>query len=109
MSVGLVNCYYYLYEVFVYIISGKWGYLEYDWIVIVGDFVYEMFGEGYILVVYEYEQLMCVFFIVKGLLVWFDEKGNVDGIFDVYDYIVMCCEYYDKIGVGVVYIDFLFC
>ncbi|MDX3948423.1 hypothetical protein QYP01_23350 [Pseudomonas aeruginosa] len=60
------------------------------------------------LVAYEHEQPMRAFFIVKGPLVWLDEKGNADGIFDVHDYIAMCREHYDKIGVGAAYIDSLF-
>lgn len=80
---------------------GKWGYLEYEWIVMCGDFVYEMLGEGYMFVVFDYFELMCVFFIVKGLLIWFDDEGNFDGYFDVYLYIVMCKVYYEKVGFGV--------
>ncbi|MFX5622541.1 2,4'-dihydroxyacetophenone dioxygenase family protein, partial [Acinetobacter baumannii] len=88
---------YHPHEVFAYTISGKWGYLEHDWTATAGDFVYETPGEGHTLVAYEHEQPMRAFFIVKGPLVWLDEKGNADGIFDVHDYIAMCREHYDKI------------
>lgn len=107
-SAGLVNRHYHPHEVFAYTISGKWGYLEHDWTATAGDFVYETPGEGHTLVAYEHEQPMRAFFIVKGPLVWLDEKGNADGIFDVHDYIAMCREHYDKIGVGAAYIDSLF-
>lgn len=40
---------------FAYTIFGKWGYFEYDWVVIVGDFVYEVFGEVHMLVAHEHE------------------------------------------------------
>ena len=107
-SAGLVNRHYHPHEVFAYTISGKWGYLEHDWTATAGDFVYETPGEGHTLVSYEHEQPMRAFFIVKGPLVWLDEKGNADGIFDVHDYIAMCRAHYDKIGVGAAYIDSLF-
>ena len=34
---GLVNRHYHPHEVFAYTISGKWGYLEHDWIATAGD------------------------------------------------------------------------
>lgn len=105
---GLVNRHYHPHEVFAYTISGKWGYLEHDWIATAGDFVYETPGEGHTLVAYEHEDPMKVFFIVKGPLIWLDEKGEPDGYFDVHDYIDMCRKHYDKIGLGAEYIDTLF-
>jgi len=38
---GLVNRHYHPHQVFAYTISGKWGYLEHDWVATAGDFVYE--------------------------------------------------------------------
>ena len=34
---GLVNRHYHPQQVFAYTISGKWGYLEHDWVATVGD------------------------------------------------------------------------
>ena len=48
-AAGLVNRHYHPHEVFAYTISGKWGYLEHDWIATAGDFVYESPGEGHTL------------------------------------------------------------
>ncbi len=43
---------------------------------------------------------MKVFFIVKGPLIWLDEKGEPDGYFDVHHYIALCKAHYDKVGLG---------
>ncbi len=107
-SAGLVNRHYHPHEVFAYTISGKWGYLEHDWTAYTGDFVYETPGEGHTLVAYEYHEPMRVFFVVKGPLIWLDEDGNSVGHFDVHDYIAMCRNHYEKIGLGADYVNKLF-
>ena len=38
-------------------------------------------------------------------MIWLDEKGDPDGTFDVFDYIALCKEHYDKVGIGREYID----
>lgn len=105
---GLVNRHYHPHEVFAFTLSGKWGYLEHDWIATAGDFVYETPGEGHTLVSYEHEDPMKVFFTVKGPLIWLDEQGNSAGHFDVHDYIAMCKAHYDKVGFPKGTIDSLF-
>lgn len=105
---GLVNRHYHPHEVFAYTISGKWGYLEHDWIATAGDFVYETPGEGHTLVSYEHEDPMRVFFIVKGPLIWLDENGGSVGHFDVHDYIALCRDHYAKVGLGADLVDKLF-
>ena len=107
-SAGLVNRHYHPHEVFAYTISGKWGYLEHDWIATKGDFVYETPGEGHTLVAFEHEEPMRVFFIVKGPLIWLDEQGNSNGHFDVHDYIALCRAHYEKVGLGADAVDKLF-
>jgi 2,4'-dihydroxyacetophenone dioxygenase len=97
---GLVNRHYHPHEVMAYTISGKWGYLEHDWVATAGDFVYETPGEGHTLVAYEHKDPMRVFFTVTGPLLWLDEDGNSTGHFDVHDYIAMCKAHYDKVGLG---------
>jgi len=107
-SAGLVNRHYHPHAVFAYTVSGKWGYLEHDWIAAAGSFVYETPGEGHTLVSYEHADPMRVFFIVKGPLIWLDEKGGSIGHFDVHDYIQMCREHYEKVGIGAAYVNTLF-
>ena len=79
-AAGLVNRHYHPHEVFAYTISGKWGYLEHDWVAIAGDFIYETPGEAHTLVAHDHPDPMKVFFIVKGPLVWLDEKGEPTAI-----------------------------
>lgn len=102
---GLVNRHYHPHEVFAFTISGKWGYLEHDWIATAGDFVYESPGEGHTLVAYEHEEPMRAFFIVTGPLIWLDEAGKSSGHFDVFDYIEMCRDHYETVGLGAGLVD----
>ena len=102
---GLVNRHYHPHEVFAYTISGKWGYLEHDWVATAGDFVYESPGEGHTLIAYESDEPMRVHFKVNGPLIWLDENGKSCGYLDVHDYIALCKEHYEKVGIGAVYID----
>jgi 2,4'-dihydroxyacetophenone dioxygenase len=105
---GLVNRHYHPHEVFAFTLSGKWGYLEHDWVATAGDFVYESPGEGHTLVAYESDVPLKVFFVVKGPLIWLDEDGNSVGHFDVHDYIALCREHYEKVGLGAEYVNSLF-
>ena len=107
-AAGLVNRHYHPQAVFAYTISGKWGYLERPWTATAGDFVYEAPGEGHTLVAYASAEPMKAFFIVKGPLVWLDENGEAEGFFDVHDYIKMCREHYEKVGLGADYVNSLF-
>lgn len=105
---GLVNRHYHPHQIFAYTISGKWGYLEHEWIATAGDFVYETPGEGHTLVAYEHEDPMRVFFVVEGPLIWLDDDGEAAGYFDVHDYIAAAREHYDKVGIGADFVDTLF-
>ena len=51
---------------------------------------------------------MLVHFNVTGPLVWLDENGEPEGTFDVYDYIDLCKEHYEKVGLGAGYVESLF-
>ena len=73
---GMVNRHYHPHQVFAYTISGKWGYLEHDWVATAGDFVYEAPGEAHTLVAYESDEPMLVHFNVTGPLIWLDEAGR---------------------------------
>ena len=105
---GLVNRHYHPHQVFAYTISGKWGYLEHDWIATAGDFVYETPGEGHTLVAYESDEIMLVHFNVTGPLIWLDEDGEPSGFFDAHSYIALCKEHYERVGIGADYIETLF-
>jgi 2,4'-dihydroxyacetophenone dioxygenase len=102
---GLVNRHYHPHPVFAYTISGKWSYLEHDWIATAGDFVYEAPGEAHTLVAHESSEPMKVHFNVTGPLIWLDEHGEPAGTFDVFDYIRLCKAHYDAAGIGAAFID----
>jgi 2,4'-dihydroxyacetophenone dioxygenase len=102
---GLVNRHYHPQQVFAYTISGKWGYLEHDWVATAGDWVYEAPGESHTLVAYECDEPMRVTFNVTGPLIWLDENGEPNGTFDVFDYIALVRRHYEKNGIGADYID----
>ena len=97
---GLVNRHYHPQQVFAYTISGKWGYLEHDWIATAGDWVYEAPGESHTLVAYECDEPMRGTFNVTGPLIWLDENGEATGTFDVFDYITLVRDHYAKNGIG---------
>src|SRR5215211_182047 len=105
---GLVNRHYHPHQVFGFTLSGKWGYLEHDWTATAGDFLYEAPGEAHTLVAYEHEDPMKIFFNVTGPLLWLDENGEVEGHFDVHDYIAIARAHYEEVGLGADYVDKLF-
>jgi 2,4'-dihydroxyacetophenone dioxygenase len=102
---GMVNRHYHPNQVFAFTISGKWGYLEHDWVATAGDFAFESPGEAHTLIAYEHHEPMKVHFNVTGPLIWLDEDGQPEGVFDVFDYIDICKEHYEKVGLGADYID----
>jgi 2,4'-dihydroxyacetophenone dioxygenase len=107
-SAGLVNRHYHPHQVFAYTISGKWGYLEHDWTATAGDFVYETPGEGHTLIAYESDEPTLVQFNVTGPLIWLDEDGEPEGYFDVHNYIQLCRDHYEAVGLGADLVDTLF-
>ncbi len=102
---GLVNRHYHPREVFAYTISGQWSYLEHDWVAKAGDFVYETPGSAHTLVAHETGEPMRALFIVHAPLIWLDEDGKTVGYFDVHDYLKMCRDHYEKVGLGAGAID----
>jgi 2,4'-dihydroxyacetophenone dioxygenase len=106
-SAGLVNRHYHPHQVFGYTISGRWGYLEHDWVATAGTFISESPGESHTLVAYESDAPMRVHFNVTGPLVWLDENGEATGTFDAYDYLELARDHYEKVGLGAAYVDAL--
>jgi 2,4'-dihydroxyacetophenone dioxygenase len=81
---------------------------QHDWVATAGDWIYEAPGEAHTLVAYESDEPMRVTFNVTGPLIWLDENGEPNGHFDVFDYIKLCREHYEKVGIGADYVDKLF-
>jgi 2,4'-dihydroxyacetophenone dioxygenase len=88
--------------------SEPWEELVHDWIATAGDWIYEAPGEAHTLVAYESEEPMRVTFNVTGPLIWLDENGQPTGYFDVFDYITLCKDHYERAGIGASYIEGLF-
>jgi 2,4'-dihydroxyacetophenone dioxygenase len=65
-------------DVHAFTISGRWGYLEYDWIAEAGDYIYEAPGTIHTLKVPDDapEPAVVSFVIDKGMD-FYDEDGNV--------------------------------
>lgn len=99
-AAGMVNRHYHPHQVFAYTLSGRWGYLEHDWVAERGTFVYESPGEAHTLIAYESAEPMMVHFNVTGPLIWLDENGDPTGTFDAYDYLELARGHYDKVGLG---------
>jgi 2,4'-dihydroxyacetophenone dioxygenase len=59
-------------------------------------------------IAYECDEPMRVTFNVTGPLIWLDENGEPNGTFDVFDYIALVRDHYEKNGIGADYIDRLF-
>ncbi|MCW2510493.1 MAG: putative 2,4-dihydroxyacetophenone dioxygenase [Modestobacter sp.] len=70
---------------FAYTISGTWGDLEQPWTATPGSFVYQTPGKGHTL----------------------DEDGNGNDLFDVRDYLTLCREHDERVGIGAEYVDTL--
>ena len=51
---------------------------------------------------------MKVTFNVTGPLIWLDENGESVGTFDVFDYIDLCKEHFEKNGIGADHVETLF-
>jgi 2,4'-dihydroxyacetophenone dioxygenase len=102
---GLLQRHYHPHDVFGLCISGRWRYLEHDWIATPGTFVYEAPGESHTLVVEESGEAMRTMFHVNGPLIWLDEQGEPEGIYDAYTYVDMLRAHYDEVGLGADEVD----
>jgi 2,4'-dihydroxyacetophenone dioxygenase len=100
VGAGLVSRHYHPHQIFAYTISGRWGYLEHDWIATTGDFVYEPPGCSHTLVTYDCDEPTRVFFVVTGPHMWLDENGTTQGYHDVHDIIRDAKAHYAKMGLG---------
>jgi 2,4'-dihydroxyacetophenone dioxygenase len=104
---GVVNRHYHPRPVYAYTISGRWGYLEHDWVAGPGDVLYETPGTAHTLVAYESDEPMRVFFVVYGPLVWLDEAGNTTGQYDAFDFYAAAREHFAGTPLGPDYVDSL--
>jgi len=106
-NAGLLQRHYHPHDVFGLCISGRWRYLEHDWVATAGSFIYEAPGDSHTLVVEESGESMRTMFHVNGPLIWLDEDGEPTGVYDAYSLIEMARAHYDAVGIGADYVDTL--
>ena len=95
-----MNRHYHPQQVFAYTISGRWGYLEHDWVATAGDFGDDAPGEAHTLAAHDSDDPLLAHVNVTGPPIWLHDNGETEGTFDVFDYIRMCKEHYEKVGIG---------
>ena len=86
-------------------LKGRWHYLEHDWVAEEGGYVFEAPGETHTLVVPDDVDEMITMFQVNGVMLYVDPVGKTVGYEDVFTKIDMCREHYDKVRLGVDYVD----
>lgn len=91
------------------VFKGCWCYLEYDWIVEQGSYVFELLGEIYIFFVFEDVEEMIIYFYIIGVMFYCDFWGKFEGYEDVFIKFDMCCKYYEVVGLGSDYVDCFVC
>ncbi|MCP4435737.1 MAG: hypothetical protein GY812_09620 [Actinomycetia bacterium] len=65
-------------EVHAFTVSGKWGYLEYDWVAEAGDYIFEQTGTIHTLSVPEDATEPAVIqFVIEQGMDFYDENGEV--------------------------------
>lgn len=73
---GMLLCYCYDGEVFVYMLQGVWCYCEYDWVVYVGLMVFELVGLVYMLEIFGVlGEDVIMLNVMCGDFVLFDDEG----------------------------------
>lgn len=88
-----------------YVITGRWKYLEHDWVAEEGSFVYEPPGEVHTLTVPDDCAEMITFFNISGAMTYLDDAGRIIGYEDVWSKIEMCRRHYVAVGLGARYVD----
>lgn len=104
---GLVQRHYHPHDVHGFCFSGRWRYLEHDWVATAGTYVYESPGESHTLVVEESGEVMKTLFLVKGPLIWLDDDGEPSGVYDAYALVEKLRAHYEDTGVGAEFVDTL--
>jgi 2,4'-dihydroxyacetophenone dioxygenase len=106
-NAGLLQRHYHPHDVFGFCLSGRWRYLEHDWVASAGSFIYEAPGESHTLVVEESGETMKTLFHVNGPLIWLDDQGEPTGVYDAYTLTESLRAHYDAVGIGGDYVDTL--
>lgn len=101
---GVVSVHQHSGPVHGFVLKGRWYYLEHDWEVEAGGYVFEAPGEIHTLYVPDDVPEMITLFHATGSYAYMDEKGNVVGSEDVFSKIERARQHYEKIGLGSDYV-----
>jgi len=85
-----------------YVISGKWSYLERDWVAEEGSYVFEPPGDIHTLIADEAESM--TLFWITGTLIEMDENGKTVGYADVFTRIEQASRHFEAVGLGADYV-----
>lgn len=84
--------------VHAFTLSGRWRYLENEWVAQKGDYVFEPPGETHTLVVDETEEDAIILFHVAGGYTYLDEDGHPTGVEDVFTKLAAVRVHYRRLG-----------
>src|SRR5690606_18851376 len=102
---GMPSRHLYLEPVHVYVIRGRWRYLEHDWVAEEGAYVFEPPGDIHTLVTDEGVDEMITLFHITGALIYVDEAGQTCGYDDVHTKIEMCRRHFEQVGLGPQFVE----
>ncbi|OWT57554.1 2,4'-dihydroxyacetophenone dioxygenase family protein [Candidimonas nitroreducens] len=90
--------------VHAYVLKGTWRYLEREWVATPGSYLYETPGDIHTLVVDQEQDEMITMFQNHGAITYFDENNQIEKIIDVFHYVKLASEHFEKIGLGTDYV-----
>ena len=102
---GIVNRHYHPGDVHLYVIKGKFHYVERPWTAVAGDYVFEPPGDIHTLTIPEDCDEFIAVYLANGAVIPVDENGTPTGYIDNWTIIEWARDYYEKVGLGRDYID----
>lgn len=102
---GLLSRHRHAQPVHAWVVSGRWRYLETDWVAEEGSYVFEAPGEIHTLVIPEGTGEVVTYFHTKSAISYVDSQGEAVGYDDVFTRIKAARAHYDAVGLGADYVD----
>lgn len=87
------------------VLRGRWHYLEHDWWAEEGSYVFEPPGDIHTLEIPDGVEEMATLFHVTGAYIYVDPEGTPLGVEDVFSKIEKARAHYERVGLGVGYVD----
>ena len=86
--------------VHVYIIKGRFRYLEHPWTAKAGDYIFEPPGDIHTLTIPEDCDELIFIYLICGAVISVDDGGKVTGFIDNWTMIDQCREHFEAVGLG---------